>query len=164
MVMAVAMFSFAAFSSCSSNDDPVNESNFLANTYKGTTYGTSQQFQNLPSTSEDVVTISNANEDATVFNIDYSSDFWGSVSFKNVGLYAASTGQFTFNQAEGTFRMPKRMGAQATGDVEYGEYPAKLVTAMVHLLGNKYMFRIQVDLGERAGTYDLIMTNMDNIN
>lgn len=166
-LMAIALTATTMmFTACGDDDDPapVPEKSLLIGLYEGTIMGTSQHFSDMPSTSPDTIIVTASAENSAAFDIEIRSAFWGNGTFSNVAAAKDNSGVWHFNEAEGTFNMPKR--TPGVTEITYSSYPATLSVAEVLLLttdGSKklYSFNVDVNLGERAGIYSLSLTNIE---
>lgn len=160
--MAMALFVGSVFvSSCSDDDDntPAPEETQLIRNYIGTTMGSSQHFQDMPSTSSDTVFVSAAKKNSSNFDVVFKSEFWGNASFENVQAKKVN-GVFELSDTEGTITMPQRR--PGVEEVTYKDYPATLKGSKVQLQSGKVItfdFIIEANLGERAGIYKLELKN-----
>lgn len=160
--MALALLLCTGFmSSCKSDDEPapVPEESLLIRAYVGTTIGSSQHFQDMPSTSSDTIYVTAGKANSTKFDIKYQSAFWGNATFETVGFKKVN-GIYELDSTTGTFSMPQR--TPGATEVKYKDYPATLRNSTIKLLTSDgrqcaFSFTIDVNLGERAGIYTLVL-------
>lgn len=130
----------------------------IIRSYAATTLGSSAHFQDLSSTSTDIITISVNTSDASLYDIEYRSDFWGYVTFTNVEA-TNDDNIYHFSETSGIISMPtRRPGIE---EVAYKDYPAILKQSFVELSQaeiESFSFTIEADLGETAGIYTLVFS------
>lgn len=164
LLMAFALIGTAALFSCDDDDSndtaPVPKELTLLGIYEGKLIGTSKHFEGMVSTTVDTIIVSVSEKNSTLFDVEVRSGYWGYGTFEAVNIIE-NNDTFRLDNAEGTFRMPKRTPGET--EVTYNDYPATIGENFVLVNGNKvgnYLYTIDVNLGERAGIYSLVMTNV----